>query len=154
MSGWRVPEYLAERRLGRRSALASTYDQQMPLYRETFQVRCPSGIHGWTLQGLSKFGRHGLRVQGINPADMGAAWPLTQRFRDGSQEVEVTVEHADLQFAEDVATIARETIWRGRELWPGRELPLDQFHRLATAIRQARREPDRPFVEHSAEPET
>ncbi len=106
-----------------------------PPYGESCLVRYSGGIHHGTLDALAPFARHGLRLDGLDLADAGN-WPiLIERCRDGSSEIELVVDHPDAQTARDIATVARRTIWQGRSLWPGRELPIEQLHAAARAIR-------------------
>lgn len=107
------------------------------MYSEIHPVRFEGGIHNGTLDALSQFARHGLRIGGQDPSDFNTWDNLMTQYRDPNSQVEIGVEHPDEQTARDIATIARHTIWNGRNLWPGREIPPDRFNQGANHLRKA-----------------
>lgn len=107
------------------------------MYSEQQPVRFQGGIHNGTLDALRPFGQHGLTINGLNPSDMNSWDQLMTQHRDPNSQVSIEVSHPDPQAARDIATIARHTIWQGRNLWPGREIPPERFNQGANHLRTA-----------------
>lgn len=106
------------------------------MYAETHPVRFRGGIHNGTLDALAPFSAHGLRIGGLDPSDFNNWDALQKQYRDPNAQVEIGVENPDPQTARDIATVARHTIWNGRNLWPGRVLPPERFNQAANYLRQ------------------
>ena len=117
------------------------------MYSEVVPVRFQGGVHNGTLAALTPFGQHGLRLNGLDPADYNNWDSLMTQHRDPNSQVEIGVEHPDPQTARDIATIARHTIWNGRNLWPGREIPPERFNQGANYLRQHEGLPPEPGMQ-------
>lgn len=105
------------------------------MYSEAHPVRFEGGIHNATLAALQPFSDHGLRLGGLDLNDYNNWDTLAAQHRDPNSQVEISVDHPDPQTARDIATIARHTIWRGRNLWPGKVIPPDRFNQGANHLR-------------------
>lgn len=114
------------------------------MYTEVHPVQFQGGIHNGTLDALRHFGPHGLRLNGLDPSDWNNWEAIMQQGRPESQ-VEIGVENPDPQAARDIATIARHTIWNGRNLWPGRVIPPERFNQGANYLRQHEGLPAEPM---------
>lgn len=106
------------------------------MYQETHPVRFDGGIHNGTLDALRQFSPHGLTINGLDPGDMNTWDELLRKHRDPQSQVQIGVNHPDPQTARDIAVIAKHTMWMGRNLWPGRDLPPERFNQGANYLRE------------------
>lgn len=107
------------------------------MYSEQHPVQFGGGIHNGTLDALQSFAPHGLTLNGMDLTRPESWETLLTQHRDPNSQVSIEVNHPDPQAQRDIATIARHTIWNGKNLWPGRVLPPERFNQGANHLRKA-----------------
>ena len=115
------------------------------MYTEEHPVQFRAGIHDGTMGGLIPLAQHGLRINGLNPAEPDAYQQIMAQHRGQPQStVQIGVDHPDPQTQRDIATIARRTIWQGRPLSPAfmNVIPLEHINSAANAIRRGEGTPE------------